>query len=131
MKKLITCLAILITVAGFAQNKTVGIEKNIDGHATFVDGKIKLEKMSISVTVDSVEELKTTFTTKGIKEVLDMVEKGEEISFKIICNGKEMSNGLKTNISYSIKRNSDNKKDFIKGVEEIRVKAINFYKSKQ
>ncbi len=127
-KNLIICLALLISTVGFSQSHS--IKKDINGEATYINEEIKLKNVAIEVTVDSEEEIKSTFTTKGLKELLDETEDGEEISFKIICNGEKMSNGLKSHMSYTVKGNTDNKEDFLKRIKKIRKAAIKYYKNK-
>ena len=119
-----TVLALIIVTVSFAQTK------NLQGDVKISDKKAKIERMSIHVTVDSEEEVKSTFTVNDIEEIFDDVKDGEEISFKLTCNREKTGNGLKSNISYSIKGNSNNKKEFLKSIETIRQKAIKFYKSK-
>ncbi|MCC1483824.1 hypothetical protein [Winogradskyella immobilis] len=124
MKKLMTALALIVVTISFAQTK------NLKGDMKISDKKVEIERMSIHVTVDSEEDLKSTFTVNDIEDIFDDVKDGEDISFKITCNREKTENGLKSNISYSIKGNSNNKKEFLKGVETIREKAIKCYKSK-
>jgi len=103
-----TVLALIVVTISFAQTK------NLRGDMKISDKKAKIESMSIHVTVDSEEDLKSIFTVNDIEEIFNDVKDGEEVSFKIICNGEKIRNGLKSNISYSI----------------IRQKAIKYYKSK-
>ena len=63
--------------------------------------------------------------------LLNLTEEGEELSFKIKCNGKKMSNGVKSSMSYEIKGNTNDKKTFLKNIEKLRKAAIKYYKSKE
>lgn len=126
-KNLIICLALLISTFGFSQSHS--IKKDINANATYVNEEIKLKNVNIEVTVDSAEEIKSTFSTKGIKELLDETDEGEDISFKIICNRVKMSNGSKSHVSYEVKGNTDNKKEFLKRIKKIRKSAIKYYKN--
>jgi len=122
MKKLVTCLALVITSLGFGQSKTVlGEAKDTT----------KVENISITVTVDSLEEIESTFKIEDIKEILTMSEANETIGFKIVCNGETMSNGKKAHMSYSIEGNSDEPEAFLKSIEKIRNSAIKYYTNKQ
>ncbi len=114
MKNLTTILMLLIAIVSFGQTTTLS-------------GDAKIESMSIHVEVDSAEEVASTFQTEDIESILDDVELGEEVSFKITCNGKSMSNGVKSHMSYAVKGNSNDKKDFIKSVKKMRKAAINYY----
>lgn len=122
MKNLITCLALVVTTLGFSQSKTLLGE---------VKETAKVENMSITVTVDSLEEIESTFKIEEIKEILDMSEANETISFKIVCNGETMSNGKKAHMSYAVEGNTDEPESFLKSVEKIRNSAIKYYKNKQ
>ena len=122
MKNLITCLALVVTTLGFSQSKTALGE---------VKETTKVENMSITVTVDSLEEIESTFKVADIKEILDMSEANETISFKIVCNGETMSNGAKAYMSYTVEGNTDEPESFLKSVRKIRNSAIKYYKNKQ
>lgn len=121
MKKLIACLALVVTTLGFGQTKTVLGE---------VKETTKVESMSVTVTVDSLEEIESTFKIEDIKEILDMSDANETISFKIVCNGETMSNGKKAHMSYAVEGNSDEPEVFLKSVEKIRNSAIKYYTNK-
>jgi len=125
MKNLITLITLFMTTAYFAQSKDLNGKVNQDIEV------VKIENVSISVEVDSVEEIESTFTIKDFKELLNLTEEGEELSFKIKCNGKKMSNGVKSSMSYEIKGNTNDKKTFLKNIEKLRKAAIKYYKSKE
>ncbi|MFP4847004.1 hypothetical protein [Winogradskyella sp. PE311] len=122
MKNLITSLALVVTILGFSQSKSI--------NGMVVKEMTKVENVSITVEVDSAEEIKETFKIESIKEILESSSDNETIGFKIICNGDKMSNGKKSHISYAIEGNSDDIEGFLKSVEKIRSSAINYYKNK-
>lgn len=123
MKKIITVLSLLIATVSFAQT-------NLTGNAKAANGEIKIEKFSIEVIIDSLEEAESTFKTEDIMELLEMSDENEELSLKIVCNGETMSNGKKSNMSYTVKGNTNDKDGFIQNAEKIRNAAINYYKNK-
>jgi hypothetical protein len=91
----------------------------------------KVENMSIEVTVDSADDLESTFQVEDIIEILGDLSEDETISFKIICNGKKMSNGIKSHVSYKVDGNSNELDAFITTVEKVRTAAINYYNNKK
>lgn len=122
-KILITSLALLISLAGFSQS--------LSGKA-YIDQKVtKVENMAVTITVDSAEELKSVFTIKDIKELMEESSKDESISVKIICNKKDQSTGIESQVSYKVEGNSDERKNFLKTVEKIRTAAIKYYDEKK
>jgi len=116
-------LIFLSSVKGFSQSATT--------NGVVVKEVTKVENMSIAITVDSAEDLESTFQVEDIKEIVGDLSEDETISFKIICNGKKMSNGVKSHISYKIDGNSDDTEGFLKSVEKIRTAAINYYNNKK
>ena len=122
MKTLVTSVALFITVLGFGQSKT------ITGAVT--EDHPKLESVSVTVTVDSAADIESTFKVEDIKEILDTTADNEPLTFQIICNGKTMSNGNKSYMSYKVEGNSDQPEDFLKSVEKIRTSAIKYYNNK-
>lgn len=68
-KNLCTCVTLLIMAISFSQSQS--IVKNIHGDATGVTVEVKLTNVSIDVTVDSAEEIKSTFTSKILEELLE------------------------------------------------------------
>lgn len=122
MKNLITSLALLVTVLGFSQSKSInGI---VDTQQP------KLDDVSVSVTVDSAEDIESTFQVADIRELLDATGNNETIKFELVCNGRTMSNGEKAHVSYKVEGNSDQPEAFLKSVEKIRTSAINYYNNK-
>lgn len=122
MKNLVTILVLLISTY------SIGQDNSINGDVSTED--IKIQGLSVSVDVDSAEEIESTFKIKDIKEILNSVSENEEISFEIVCNGEEMSNGTKSHVSYKVDGNSNDINSFLKRVKKIRKAAIKYYKAK-
>ena len=122
MKNVITSLALLISIIGFGQSKS------ISGEVT--ETQPTLENVSVTVTVDSAAEIESTFQVEDIQDILESTADNETLSFKIICNGKTMSNGEKSHMSYMVEGNSNQPQVFLKSIEKIRASALNYYKNK-
>jgi len=123
MKTVFTFLGILIATVSLSQ------AQNIEDQMTTQDTKIT--NLSVSVTVDSAEEVESTFKVKDIKKILNEIENDGDITFEIICNGDEMSNETKNTLSYSVSGNANDTKGFLKSIKRIRKAAIKYYDSKQ
>lgn len=123
MKNLFTVLALCASVVIFAQTQ------NLKGEVKITE--VKLENLKIEVEVDSAEEIKSTFTVDDFKEILENTGENEKLTFKIKCNGEEMSNGVKSSMSYEIKGNSNEKEAFLKNVTKLRKAALKYYNSKK
>jgi len=121
MKNLITVLC--ITALTFVQ------AQNVKGEVKVSD--VEIENVKIEVEVDSIEEIESTFTVDDFKQLLDDTEEGEDLTFKIKCNGEVMSNGLKSSMSYEVKGNTSNKQAFLDNVKKLRKAAIKYYKLKE
>jgi hypothetical protein len=121
-KNLITSLAFLITLTGFSQSKSM--------NGMVVTETVKVTNVSVVVTVDSADDIESTFKVEDFKEILELSDDDEVVSFKIICNGDKMSNGVKSHVSYKIEGNSNDKEAFLFGIEKIRTAAINYYNNK-
>jgi len=124
MKNLITVLTLLITTLTYSQT-------NLIESVNKTPGEVKLENVSITVTVDSAEEVESVLKMEDIKQLLDESAENEAITFKITCNGNRMSNGKKSHMSYTVKGNTDDRAGFLKSVEKMRNSAINYYKNKK
>jgi len=124
MKALFTVLSLTIATLTFGQT-------NLTGTSLSHSDDVKVESMSIHVKVDSAEEIASTFKTADIESILDELKPAEAILFKITCNGKTMSNGIKSHASYAVKGNTNDKEGFVKRVKKMRKAAINYYKNKQ
>ncbi len=122
MKNLVTILLLLISTIGISQSKS------ITGNTSIED--VKIQGLSVSVDVDSAEEVKSTFKIEDIKEILSSVSDNEEISFEIVCNGETMFKEGKSRVSYKVNGNSKDINGFLKSVKKIRKAAINYYKAK-
>jgi hypothetical protein len=122
MKTVFTFLGLFIATVSFSQ------AQNLDGKVITENTKIK--NLSVSVTVDSAEEVEATFNMKDIKTILNEVEEGEEISFEITCNGEKLSEGVTKKVSYRVTGNSKDKKNFLKSIKRIRKAAIKYYNDK-
>ena len=126
MKKLILPLLLLIGSLGFSQTKSV---EEIEIIKKIVETKV--ESVDVVVTVDNIEELESTFTINDVKEVFDLSEGKESVSFKLVCNGEVMSSGKKSKMTYIVEGTSDDKETFVQRVEKIRNAAIKYYKNKE
>ena len=122
-KILITSLALFISLAGFSQS--------LSGKGSIHQKVTKVENMAVTITVDSAEELKSVFEVEDIKAILEESSKNESISFKIICNKKDASTGVESQVSYKVEGNSNESDNFLKTVEKIRTAAINYYNDKK
>ena len=105
------------------------------GQSKITNGKvdindIKIENFSIKVEVDSAKELESTFKVEDFEEILSQTQPNEEITFELKCNGKKMTNGTNSSMSYTIHGNTNEKKKFLAGVEKVKNSAIKYYNSK-
>ena len=123
MKTVFTFLGLFIATVTFSQAQN--LEANVTTHNS------KITNLSVSVTVDSAEEVEATFKMKDIKNILNEVEDNEEISFEITCNGEKLSKDVTRKVSYRITGNSNDKKNFLKSIKKIRKAAIKYYNSKE
>lgn len=122
MKNVFKILMLLVVTVSFSQTNIADEEVTIDD--------VKISNINVSVTVDSAEDIVSTFNVKDIKELLELSEQNEPLSFEIICNGDKMSNGKNTTLSYRVKGNTNDSKDFLKSVKKVRKAAIKYYKNK-
>jgi hypothetical protein len=121
-KNLTTSLVILLALSGYSQSKAI--------NGMVVKETTRVENVSVEVTVDSAEEIESSFKVEDIKEILDTSSDNETLSFKITCNGDKMSNGVKSKVSYRIEGSSNEIEVFLICVEKIRSAAINYYNNK-
>ncbi|MGK0324197.1 MAG: hypothetical protein ACJAR4_002246 [Psychroserpens sp.] len=122
MKTVFTFLGLFIATVSFSQ------AQNLDGKV--ITENTKITNLSVSVTVDSAEEVEATFNMKDIKTILNEVEGDEEISFEITCIGEKLSEGVTRKVSYRVTGNSKDKKNFLKSIKRIRKAAIKYYNDK-
>ena len=120
-KTLITTILCCLGLNVIAQSN------NLKGEVT--DTK-KIENFSIMVEVDSAEEIDSTFKVEDFEDIFEEAKVGEKVTFKLKCNGKVMSNGVKSSMSYTIEGNTNEKEKFLERVSKIRTSAIKYYKSK-
>jgi len=123
MKTVFTFLGLLIATV------TCGQAQNLEANVTTENTKIT--NLSVSVTVDSAEEVESTFKMKDIKKILNEVEEDEDISFEITCNGDNISGGVTRKVSYRVTGNSNDKKSFLERIRKIRKAAITYYNNKE
>ena len=123
MKSALTILFLLLATLSFGQTEN------------FNDSEIlqvtKVTDFKILVTVDSAEDIKSTFKLKDFKDAFSELSPDENVSFEIICKGAQMTNGEHSKVSYKVKGNADDLKGFFKTIKKIRKAAINYYKNKQ
>lgn len=119
MKNVFTILGLLLVTLSFSQSKNLkGIIKN---------DEVQINNLSISVTVDSAEEVESIFNMNDVREILETLVDNQEVSFEIICNGNLMTNGEKSTLSCKVNGKSDNIDLFLKSVKKMRQAAINYY----
>lgn len=121
MKNLILPLVLFVSFLGYSQSRSA---EDID-----LRKETKVESFGIVATVDSLEELESTFTVNDIKEMFDLTDKNQAVSFKLVCNGDLMSNGKKSNMSYKVEGTANEEEIFLKRVEKIRKAAIKYYQN--
>ena len=119
MKTVVTILGLLIATVNVSQ------AQNLEGKVTTED--VKITNFGVSVTVDSAEDIESTFSIKDIKTVLKEIEGEEELSFEMTCNGEKISDNIKRKVSYRVTGNSNDKAEFLKRVKKVRKAAIQFY----
>lgn len=119
MKKLVTVCALALSVFAYPQNDHLGITVE----------EPQLNKVSIAVTVESAEDLKSTFKLEDLEDLLEM-SNDKSAKFTLICRGELMSNGKPSSMSYSVERGDMSERDFLKMVKKIRKSAIKYYQNK-
>ncbi|WP_040248144.1 hypothetical protein [Psychroserpens mesophilus] len=122
MKTAFTILFLFLATISVAQSQNSDHSKKIQ--------VTKVTDFKISVVVNSLNEIKRTFTMNDIKDILNDLPENENVSFEMICNGKEMSDNKKSSVSYKVMGNVDDRRGFLKTIEKVRQGAINYYKSK-
>jgi hypothetical protein len=122
MKNVFKTLMLFAVTFSFSQTSAVQEEVTMDD--------VKVSNINVSVTVDSAEEIFSTFDVKDLKELIELSDQNEPLSFEIICNGDKMSNGKNTTLTYRVKGNTNDTKDFLKSVKKVRKAAIKYYKNK-
>lgn len=120
MKHLIKTLLLLITFIGISNAQSITGEVN--------ENQLLIEGFNLTVTVDSLSDLESTFKIEDLKLLIEDTKTNQTISFKIICNGKPMSNGEASYMSYEVSGNSAKSEDFLKKAEKIFLAAKKYYK---
>lgn len=72
----------------------------------------------------------STFKIEDFVEILNEAQPNEDITFELKCNGKKMTNGTNSSMSYTIHGNTNEKEKFLASVEKVRSSAIKYYKTK-
>ena len=88
----------------------------------------KLSNFTITVTVDSLDDLESTFTVSDFEDILKKVSSDEILSFKLICN--DQSKNEHNHISFTVNGNSKKPEEFLESINRIRKSAISYYKNK-
>lgn len=122
MKTAFTILFLFLATISVAQSQNSHHSKKIQ--------VTKVTDFKISVVVNSLNEIKRTFTMNDLKDILNDLPENENVSFEMICNGKEMSDNKKSSVSYKVMGNVDDRRGFLKTIEKVRHGAINYYKNK-
>jgi len=122
MKNLISGFALLVAVLGFSQSKSTS--------GMVVKETVRVNNVAVVVTIDSADDIESNLKVEDFREIFQLSDDGEVVSFKIICNGDKMSSGVKSHVSYKIEGNSNDKEAFLFGIEKIRTAAINYYNNK-
>lgn len=120
MKNLLTSLFLVLLV--FSQQANAQTSKNSRAN--------DVKDMSITVEVDSAEELEKTFGIDDIKDLLSMAGGNEDISLTITCFREPNENGVKSSLSLKITGNTGKPDEFIKQAEHIKKVAMETYNEK-
>ncbi|WP_299547082.1 hypothetical protein [Seonamhaeicola sp.] len=117
MKRTLILFGILsaFVIAAEAQNKNLPKEK------------VTIENLSLSVSVNSVEDL-NTLDIESLEDIFEMVGSNTPISIALKCTGKPMANGELSSFSMKVSGNSDEKEDFDKWLKKLKRTALVFYK---
>lgn len=121
MKHVIKFIMLLVIASGYSQTDNGG-QLNLEQKS--------LHNVKISVSVNSAEDVKSTFEYKDIEELIDLVEPNESLNFEIICKGKTEEVGDSTSLTYTVKGNSNHKNDFIMRIKKVKEAAIKYYNNK-
>ncbi len=119
MKTLITTITFLIAFTSFSQIKEL---QNADETLATT-----IQSVEVSITIDSVKELESTFNLNDIKSIVDDMSPDENISFEIKCNGKPMSNGKEASATYKITGKAGEKEAFYNNINTIKKLVTDYY----
>ena len=117
MKNFVTSLVLLVSVLGFSQSK---IEKET----------IKVEALTIELTVKSQEELELTVKEQELDEFFKLTENDIDITFKLNCSFNEAKAKLKGSMTYIVKGKANNKAQFFTSIKKAKSAALKFYNLK-
>ena len=118
MKTIITTLAIFISAFALSQNNDSEIEISKKNYT--------LEDVSLSVTVNSKEDLKAIDIDK-LESFFEDLGENEPVSFEFICKDEAKIETKKSDFKIKITGNSNDKKTFIKRLRKIKKTALNYY----
>lgn len=93
-----------------------------------MDNNFKYCNFNMTVTVDALDDLESTFNIRDVENFLKKVSPDQEVSFKLTCN--DQSKNGKNYISFKIDGNSNRPDDFLESIDKIRKSATTFYKTK-
>lgn len=108
MKTIVTLLIILISNICLSQSET------------------KIENLSISVSVNSLEELET-INMESIEDIFKEVETNTPVSIQLKCTGNPLENGELSSFSMKVSGTSEEKEHFNKWLKKLKSTALTFY----
>ena len=117
LKKVFTCFVLLISIVGYSQSKVE-------------DKSVKIDAISIEVTIDSFEELESTFKAEDLDELFKMMDSNEELSFTLNCSFSEVKDNLKGSMTYTVMGRANEKSKFLKNIEKMKATVLKFYNLK-
>ncbi|MGJ8547934.1 hypothetical protein [Winogradskyella wichelsiae] len=117
LKKVFTCFVLLISVVGYSQSKVE-------------DKSVKIDAISIEVTIDSFEELESTFKSEDLDELFKMMDGNEELSFTLNCSFSEDKDNLKGSMTYTVVGSANEKSKFLKNIKKMKATVLKFYNLK-
>ena len=126
MNHVFTILALLFSTISFAQNDNLNGKISVEKEQT-----IAIRDLKLSVTVDSDEDIERTFSVEDIREIVEMADDNENITFEIFLEDKSVKEGVTKSVSYKVKGNTNEKDGFLESVKRIRNASLNFYTDKE
>lgn len=120
MKTIFATLAILISSLALGQSETRDVE--------YSDKNYKLEDVSISIKVNSKEDLEEINIEK-LETFFEDLGENEPFSIELICEAEGMSLDEKSAFKIKVTGNSNDKKTILKRLKKLKKTAIKFYKS--
>ncbi|GGW67716.1 hypothetical protein DFQ11_10451 [Winogradskyella epiphytica] len=116
-KPLIFIIMVLLSIHSYSQS----VQKEQDSKVVIYE---------IEINVDSAEEIEKAITTKDIDFLFSSTEPNEEIIFRLQCKISENHDKIKSNMTYTVSGNTNDKEQFIKNLEKAKSSALKFYNSK-